>query len=70
MPVSEVLSYFKNVRTKMISRYHSLTDAELIKTSLHPRLKTNINPVDLAWFHAEHDDHHIVRINEILQALS
>jgi hypothetical protein len=25
--------------------------------------------VDLAWFEAEHDDHHLVRISEILNAI-
>jgi hypothetical protein len=24
-----------------------------------------MNPVDLAFFDAEHDDHHLVKINEI-----
>ena len=25
-----------------------------------------MTPVDLAWFDAEHDDHHLVKINEII----
>ena len=29
-----------------------------------------MSPVDLAWFDAEHDDHHLVRINEILEFLT
>jgi hypothetical protein len=29
-----------------------------------------MTPVDLAWFDAEHDDHHLVKINEILAQTS
>ncbi len=28
-----------------------------------------MTPVDLAWFDAEHDDHHLVRMGEILSVL-
>jgi uncharacterized damage-inducible protein DinB len=66
-PVKEVLRYFRENRMKNVRRYDGLTDAELSRSSLHPRLKVMMTPVDLAWFDAEHDDHHIVRINEILK---
>lgn len=66
-PVHEVLSYFRINRLKNISKYDSLAESELTKSSLHPRLKVNMTPVDLAYFDAEHDDHHLVRINEILK---
>jgi hypothetical protein len=69
MSVEKVLNIFKAVRLKNISQYDKLSEADLAKTSLHPRLKVDMNPVDLAYFHAEHDDHHIVRINEILKKL-
>ena len=29
-----------------------------------------MTPVDLAWFDAEHDDHHLVRMNEIISVLT
>jgi hypothetical protein len=35
-------------------------------TSLHPRLKVPMNVIDLAYFVAEHDDYHLVRISELL----
>lgn len=68
--VHEVLAYFLRNRTKNIDRYNELTLEELGKSSLHPRLKAMMTPVDLAWFDAEHDDHHLVRINEIIHTLS
>lgn len=69
-PIELVVKYFDDNRRKNISRYATLTSDELSKASIHPRLKLSMTPVDLALFDAEHDDHHLVRINEILSALS
>jgi len=69
-PIEEVVNYFREGRLKNIKRYRELSQQELEKTSLHPRLKVMMSPVDLAWFDAEHDDHHLVRINEILEFLT
>jgi hypothetical protein len=68
--VSEVIEYFRRSRIKNLSLYQSLSPDDLSKSSLHPRLKVQMTPVDLAWFDAEHDDHHLVKINEILKALT
>jgi hypothetical protein len=68
--IAEVLNFFKTRREQNLNSYKSLTDHDLLKSSLHPRLKVPLTPVDLAWFDAEHDDHHLVRINEILEAQS
>jgi hypothetical protein len=66
MPIEAVLDYFDKTRKGNIARYNQLSDVELGKASLHPRLKVKMTPVDLAWFDAEHDDHHLVKINFIL----
>lgn len=66
--VKEVLHYFHKTRIKNIKRYSGLTEIELTKSSVHPRLKERMTPVDLAWFDAEHDDHHLVTINNILKS--
>jgi hypothetical protein len=68
-PVAEVIGYFNSNRKKNIELYQSLSEIDLVKSSVHPRLKVNMNPVDLAYFDAEHDDHHLVRINEILNTI-
>jgi hypothetical protein len=68
LPVREVLQYFEENRNKNLSKYKSLRDEELLKSSLHPRLQVQMTPVDLAFFDAEHDDHHLVMIHEILDA--
>ncbi len=69
-PIKDVLEYFKQTRINNLLKYRTITDSDLTKTSLHPRLKLSMTPVDLAWFDAEHDDHHMVRIHEIISILS
>ncbi|GEM_PF-60264 len=69
MPISEVIDIFRHNRAENLKTYQSLSEADLKKSSLHPRLKVMMNPVDLAMFDAEHDDHHLVRINQILNTL-
>jgi hypothetical protein len=46
----------------------SLTDEQLERAALHPRLKTPMRIVDLAYFVAEHDDHHLARVRELMQS--
>lgn len=67
MSIADVIELFKESRAANLEVYHRLAEADLAKTSLHPRLKVMMNPVDLAMFDAEHDDHHLVKINEILK---
>lgn len=69
-PIRSLLIFFKENRIANISRFASLNEKELSMTSTHPRLAMPMTPVDLAWFDAEHDDHHLVRINEIIEKLS
>jgi hypothetical protein len=68
--IKDVIHYFRANRLKNLIRYRNVADHELEKSSLHPRLKVQMNPVDLAYFDAEHDDHHLVRVNEILKQLT
>lgn len=66
MPVADVIQYFAKTRKGNLEKYSRLTSEQLAKASLHPRLKAMMTPVDLAWFDAEHDDHHLVKISFIL----
>lgn len=69
-PIADVTEYFRQTRLGNLQKYQSLTSADLVKSSLHPRLKVQMTPVDLAWFDAEHDDHHLVKINLIIKEYS
>jgi hypothetical protein len=43
-----------------------LQDDQLLGTALHPGLKTPMRIIDLAYFVAEHDDHHLASIREMM----
>jgi DinB superfamily len=69
-PVEKVLDLFRKNRDANLTKYKSIRESDLQKSSEHPRLKVQMTPVDLAWFDAEHDDHHLVRISEIIFTLT
>jgi len=69
-PIEKVIELFRSNRTTNLKKYKALSEEALTSSSMHPRLKVAMTPVDLAWFDAEHDDHHLVRINEIINQLN
>ncbi len=61
-PAKELLADFRKERKKIVKKITQLEQAVLDKTALHPRLKTPMKVIDLAYFVAEHDDHHLAQI--------
>jgi uncharacterized damage-inducible protein DinB len=60
--MTELVSEFKANRQKLVDVLQRLTDEDLQKSTLHPRLGTPMRIIDLAYFVAEHDDHHLTKI--------
>ncbi len=52
-------------RELFLSYCKELASVAELKTSLHPRLMQPMRVIDLAYFVAEHDDHHLAAITEI-----
>lgn len=67
--IQDILNDLSNIRGVLVSNLEKLTTDEVFKSSLHPRLNTPMRIMDLFLFVAEHDDHHLARINEIIEAL-
>ena len=65
----ELISEFFAKRKNFVDRLESLDDETHKFKSMHPRLQTPMRPVDVAFFTAEHDDHHLADIREILNLL-
>jgi uncharacterized damage-inducible protein DinB len=65
-----LLQRFREQRLAFVEKLLALTDEQLERKALHPRLKTPMRIVDLAYFVAEHDDHHLARVREITQPLN
>lgn len=66
--IKNLLQIFREQRRQFIGRLRNLSQLELQSTALHPRLKTSMRIVDHANFVAEHDDHHLASISEIILA--
>jgi uncharacterized damage-inducible protein DinB len=67
-PLEQILSEFRARRERLLERVNEL-DASLFARAIpHPRLKTPMRLVDHLYFVAEHDDHHLARIWELVGA--
>jgi uncharacterized damage-inducible protein DinB len=67
-PLEQILTEFRAARERLLKRVDAL-DASLFARAIpHPRLKTPMRLVDHLYFVAEHDDHHLARIWELVQA--
>jgi uncharacterized damage-inducible protein DinB len=68
-PLEQILAEFRAARERLLKRVDEL-DASLFTRSIpHPRLKTPMRLVDHLYFVAEHDDHHLARIWELVNAI-
>jgi uncharacterized damage-inducible protein DinB len=67
-PAAEILSAFRAARGQLLDTIRDIEPAAFSQTLLHPRLKTPMRLVDHLYFIAEHDDHHLAVIWELLTA--
>lgn len=62
--LENLLAAFRAARLGFVRRLEALTEAEVVASALHPRLQKQMRVIDMAYFTAEHDDHHLAAINE------
>ena len=67
-PLAELLQTFRKLRVRFVSLLENAGESALNRTARHPRLGTPMRLIDVAFFTAEHDDHHLARITELLHA--
>lgn len=65
-PLEEILLGFRAARQKLLQRAGELEPPLFARAITHPRLKAPMRLVDHLYFAAEHDDHHLARIWELL----
>lgn len=65
--IAYLLTEFKNKRTAFILRLRQLDEETMLFKSLHPRLNVDMRAVDVAYFTAEHDDHHLTSMRELIR---
>ena len=64
--IDELLKGFFNARNKLITKVENIDEATASITALHPRLQQPMRLIDSLFFVAEHDDHHLAKIRELI----
>ena len=64
--LNALVGQFVGLRESLVSKMRSFSDGDIVHSARHPRLKTPMHLVDLAYFVAEHDDHHIEHISRLI----
>ena len=64
--LSSLLDQFTAERKATLALLDSIDVRDSSKTSLHPRLQQPMRIIDMVYFVAEHDDHHISVIRELI----
>jgi uncharacterized damage-inducible protein DinB len=65
--IENILNAFRAERMEFVSRLDEYDEAFVQRVAVHPRLKMEIRVLDLIFFIAEHDDHHLARISELIR---
>lgn len=65
MEISALLFHFNFERHQLIQLMSKLSSEQLHKVAIHPRLNMPMRVIDLAFFVAEHDDHHLAKMTAI-----
>lgn len=69
-PLEELLAGFRRERLCFVARLDDW-DPDLVSlTALHPRLGKPMRVLDMAFFTAEHDDHHLTEITKLIRKFS
>lgn len=64
--LKDILQSFRSTRGELLGRVSSLDSALFGRSLVHPRLNQPMRLVDHLYFVAEHDDHHLARIWELI----
>jgi hypothetical protein len=65
-PIAAILAKLRRHRLQWLTELEALTESEIARTALHPRLQQPMRVIDWAYFIAEHDDHHLAAARYVL----
>ena len=66
--LQQILAEFRAARLRLVDRADAFQPAIFARTMLHPRLKQPMRLIDHLYFVAEHDDHHLATIWQMIRA--
>lgn len=64
--IGEIVGSFSRERAKFVAQLERMDEKEVTQNATHPRLLVEMRLVDMAYFVAEHDDHHLALISTLL----
>jgi uncharacterized damage-inducible protein DinB len=65
-PMADILAGFRAARGETLAMLDPLTLDDAARVARHPRLDRPLRLVDMCFFTAEHDDHHLAAIHGLL----
>jgi hypothetical protein len=66
IPIAKIIQRLTLGREELIFRLEALTEDEVGRVALHPRLQKPMRLLDWVYFLAEHDDHHLARARSVI----
>jgi uncharacterized damage-inducible protein DinB len=66
-PLAELTQAFRRERARLLERLEAWEPQGLLASAVHPRLRQPMRLVDMLYFVAEHDDHHLRTMTELLR---
>jgi uncharacterized damage-inducible protein DinB len=64
--IATIAAEFHVERERLVARLDAVTDKDVVHMAFHPRLKRSMRLIDLCFFVAEHDDHHLTIVTRLL----
>lgn len=68
--IYNILKDFRKLRMALVKRVETYDIDMITRTAIHPRLNIPMRLVDMLYFIAEHDDHHLAIISNINRRLA
>jgi len=66
--IAAIVAEFTVARGDLLARLDEASDGDVERNAMHPRLKRPMRLIDLCFFVAEHDDHHLAIVSRLLRA--
>jgi uncharacterized damage-inducible protein DinB len=66
--LEQILRDFRSARSRVLQSVNAIDPKLFSRSIVHPRLQKPMRLVDHLYFVAEHDDHHLARIWELLNS--
>jgi uncharacterized damage-inducible protein DinB len=66
--INDLLKLFRKMRKELVDRLDAVEPDKVEQTALHPRLDKPMRIIDLVYFGAEHDDHHLAKMTDLIRS--